>query len=89
MASSINSGNAPDKDEIVVSNVRRLDSDRAVAHVELSNGISLRSIWVVGLSKSQPKVSWPRTTRGLPIVMATPELKARIDTLVLGAVATA
>ncbi len=89
MASPYEPGESPGNDDIVVSKVRRLDDDLAVAHVDFSIGISLRSIWISGLSESQPTVSWPRSTRGFPIVLADPELRARIDALVLEAVAAA
>jgi hypothetical protein len=86
MASPKRSGSSPDNVKIDVLKVHRLDADRAVVHVELGDGISLNSLWVVGLNSPSPSVNWPRTKRGYPIVTASDELRARIDTLVLDSV---
>ena len=71
--------------EITVTRCTRLDADRAVVHVVVDD-ISIKSLWVVGRASGKPRVSWPETKRGHPIVEAAPALRARIDKLVLDAV---
>ena len=68
--------------------IRRIDEDRAIAHVDLPGGICLKSLWILGL-KGSPEdrvVSWPRTARGFPILTAPADLKDQIDAAVLEAV---
>jgi|TARA_B100000315_G_C14492071_1_gene548064 hypothetical protein len=86
VASPKRPGKIPGNVSIDVLNVRRMDADRAVVHVELGDGISLNSLWVVGLTTPEPSVAWPRTKRGYPIVTASVELRERIDARVLEAV---
>jgi len=71
--------------EIIVTRCTKLDADRAVVHV-LVDDISINSLWVVGRASGKPRVSWPETKRGHPIVEAAPALRARIDKMVLAAV---
>ena len=69
-------------EDIEILAVKRIDDDRRVAHVRVGD-ITIRSLWIVGLASGKPRISWPETGKGWPIVEATPELKARVDQLVL------
>ena len=69
-------------EDIEVLAVRRIDDDRRVAHVRIGD-ITIRSIWIVDIARGKPRISWPETGKGYPIVEAGPELKARVDQLVL------
>jgi len=71
-------------EDIEILAVKRIDDDRRVAHVRVSN-ITIRSLWIVGLASGKPRISWPETGKGYPIVEASPELKARVDRLVFEA----
>jgi len=62
--------------------IKTIDDDRRVCHVRIGD-ITIKSIWLVGLAAGKPRVSWPETGKGYPIVEAEPALKARIDQLVL------
>jgi hypothetical protein len=71
-----------------VSRVTRLDADRAVAKLDVDDW-HFGSVFVVGLG-GHPKVSWPRSKRGHPIVECTnPDRKAEIEKVILDAVAAA
>lgn len=69
-----------------IRRVVRLDDDRAVVAVDL-HGIQLQTIYVVGLAHGSPRVSWPCSARGFPIV-AIPhaETRERIERAILDAV---
>ena len=68
-------------EDIEILAVKRIDDDRRVAHVRVSN-ITIRSLWIVGLASGKPRISWPETGKGYPIVEASPSLKVQIDQLV-------
>jgi len=61
--------------------IKRIDDDRRVCHVRIGD-ITIRSLWLVGLAAGKPRISWPETGKGYPIVEAEPGLKSRIDQLV-------
>jgi len=61
--------------------IKRIDDDRRVCHVRIGD-ITIKSIWLVGLAAGKPRISWPETGKGYPIVEAEPGLKSRIDQLV-------
>ncbi len=69
-------------EDIEVLAVKRIDEDRRGAHVRVGE-ITIGSLWIVGLTSGRPRTSWPETGKGYPIVVATPELKAQVDQLVL------
>ena len=62
--------------------VKRIDDDRRVVHVKIGP-ISIKSIWITGMARGHPRISWPETGKGYPIVTAEPKLKARIDSMIL------
>ena len=62
--------------------VKPIDDDRRVAHVKIGP-ISIKSIWITGMASGHPRISWPESGKGYPIVTAEPELKARIDRMIL------
>jgi len=69
----------------VVERVTKLDADRAVAKLTVDD-FHFGSIFVTGL-KTTPKVSWPTTARGFPIVECrSPEKRAEIEALILEAI---
>ena len=68
--------------------IRRVDDDRRVAHVRV-DAISIKSIWIVGLKTGKPRVSWPESGKGYPIVEADEPLKSQIDKMILEAVTVA
>jgi len=68
--------------------IRRVDDDRRVAHVRVGP-ISIKSIWIVGLKSGVPRISWPETGKGYPIVEADEPLKSEIDKMILASVAPA
>jgi len=61
-----------------------IDADRRVAHVEVGP-FRIGSLWLVGCESGRPTVSWPRTTRGYPIIEVTDPLRSEIEALVLDA----
>ena len=64
-----------------------LDSDRCVVKLDLY-GIRLETIFVLGLTTDAPRVSWPETARGYPIVWITDdETRERIEAEILAQVA--
>ena len=65
--------------------IRRVDDDRRVAHVRVGL-ISIKSIWVVGIKSGKPRISWPESGKGYPIVEADEPLKSEIDKMILLAV---
>ncbi len=65
--------------------IRRVDDDRRVAHVRVGL-ISIKSIWVVGIKSGKPRISWPESGKGYPIVEADEPLKTEIDKMILDAV---
>ena len=69
-------------EDIQILAIKRIDDDRRVAHVRIGE-ITIRSIWIVDIARGNPHISWPETGKGWPIIEATPELKRRIDQLVL------
>lgn len=74
--------------DINVNRCTKLDDDRAVARVNVGP-FQLGSMWVVGRASGKPRVSWPETSRGFPIVSVTDaDLRERIEREVLSAVAS-
>ena len=67
-----------------IRNIVRIDADRAVAHVVIGP-IRLGSIWVVDIASGRPRVSWPQTSRGYPIVEVDQPLRSEIEEAVLTA----
>lgn len=65
-------------EDIEILAIKRIDDDRRVAHVRIGD-IAIRSLWIVDIASGKPRVSWPETGKGWPIVEAEPGLKARID----------
>ena len=65
--------------------IRRVDDDRRVAHVRVGP-ISIKSIWIVWLKTGKPRISWPESGKGYPIVEADEPLKSEIDKMILAAV---
>jgi len=65
--------------------IRRVDDDRSVAHVRVGP-ISIKSIWIVGLTSGKPRISWPESGAGYPIVEADEPLKSEIDRMILAAI---
>jgi hypothetical protein len=64
-----------------------LDPDRAVVKLDL-HGVRLETLFVVGISTAEPRVSWPKSARGFPIVwIKDPAHRDRIETEILKAVA--
>jgi len=70
------------REDVELQKLTIIDADRAIAHVRVG-GITIKSIWIVGIAAGSPRTSWPETGKGYPIVEATPDLKARIDDLIL------
>jgi len=64
--------------------IRRVDDDRRVAHVRV-DAISI-NIWIVAFKSGSPRISWPESGKGYPIVEADEPLKSQIDKLILDAV---
>ena len=61
-----------------------IDADRRVAHVQ-AGPFSIGSLWVIGCETGKPTVSWPRTSRGYPIIEVEDPLRSDIEALVLAA----
>jgi hypothetical protein len=69
----------------IVERVTRLDADRAVAKLTVDD-FHFGSIFVMDLTTA-PKVSWPRSARGFPIVECRSATKrAALEQLILDAV---
>ena len=61
-----------------------IDADRRVAHVQ-AGPFSIGSLGVIGCETGKPTVSWPRTSRGYPIIEVEDPLRSDIEALVLAA----
>lgn len=72
----------PPRDAPRLTSLVTIDADRKVAHVEVGPW-RIGSLWIVGCRSSKPAVSWPRTSRGYPIVEVAEPLKAEIEDMVL------
>jgi hypothetical protein len=69
----------------IVERVTRIDADRAVAKLTVDD-FHFGSIFVTGLT-TEPKVSWPKTARGFPIIECrSPDKRAELERLILDAV---
>jgi hypothetical protein len=68
--------------DIELLKIIRLDADRSVCHVRVGK-LYIKSLWITGISTGRPRVRWPETGKGYPIVEAEPDLKAEVDHLVL------
>ena len=62
-----------------------IDDDRRIAHVRVGD-LHIKSLWIVGIAAGRPRISWPETAKGYPIISAEPALQAEIDALILAAV---
>ncbi len=67
---------------IELQKLTQIDADRCVCHVRVGK-LYIKSLWISGISAGTPRVRWPETGHGYPIVEAEPDLKAEIDRLVL------
>jgi len=67
--------------DVEVRAIKPIDANRAVAHVAIGE-IEIKSIWILD-RQTKPKISWPQTAKGYPIVDAAPELKAKINDMIL------
>ena len=72
------------RDALRLTSLVHVDSDRRVAHVEVGP-FRIGSLWVVGCESGTPIVSWPRTSRGYPIIEVEDPLRSEIEALVLAA----
>ncbi len=68
--------------DIELLKIIRLDADRCVSHVRVGK-LYIKSLWITGISAGSPRVRWPETGKGYPIVEAEPDLKAEVEHLVL------
>ncbi len=68
--------------DIELLQIIRLDADRCVSHVRVGK-LYIKSLWITGISAGTPRVRWPETGKGYPIVEAEPDLKAEVEHLVL------
>jgi len=67
---------------IKVQSFKRIDADRAVAHVDVGP-FHIGSLWITGLASNTPVPSWPRTSRGYPIISVDEPLRGKIEQAVL------
>jgi len=77
-------GGARPHDTPILTALVPIDADRRVAHVEVGP-FRIGSLWLVGCESGKPTVSWPRTTRGYPILEVDDPLRSKIEALVLDA----
>jgi len=77
-------GGACPYDSPILTALVPIDADRRVAHVEVGP-FRIGSLWLVGCESGRPTVSWPRTTRGYPILEVDDPLRSEIEALVLDA----
>jgi hypothetical protein len=75
---------AAERDAIDVTSLTPIDADRAVAHVTVGP-FHIGSLWINGRAKGRPVVSWPKTTRGYPILDVEAPLKGKIEQVTLAA----
>jgi len=68
-------------ESIEILAIKRIDDDRRVAHVRVGK-LAIKSIWILNVSTS-PRISWPETGRGYPIVEPEPDLRRTIDAMIL------
>ncbi len=58
-------------ESIEILAIKRIDDDRRVAHVRVGK-LAIKSIWVLNANSASPRISWPETGRGYPIVEPEP-----------------
>ena len=72
--------------DIELQKLTQIDADRCVSHVRVGK-LYIKSLWITGISAGTPRVRWPETGKGYPIVEAEPDLRAEVDHLVLAGLA--
>lgn len=75
-------GSAEKLPEFSVVNFKTLDTDRRVAEVKVGP-ILLGSIYITGAQSTAPRVSWPRTERGYPLIVVDEPLRSQIEKALL------
>ncbi len=68
--------------DIELQKLTQIDADRCVSHVRVGK-LYIKSLWITGIATGSPRVCWPETGKGYPIVEAEPDLRAEVDHLVL------
>jgi len=76
---------AAERDAIDVTSLTPIDADRAVAHVTVGP-FHIGSLWITGLASNAPVPSWPKTTRGYPIIKVDQPLRGLIEQAVMAKV---
>lgn len=61
-----------------IASIKPLDPSRCVAEVAIGP-VMCGSIYVVECDTEAPRVSWPRTARGYPIVVVAQPLRSMIE----------
>lgn len=63
--------------------LKRVDDDRRVCEITIGP-VKVGSVWVTGARTTAPNISWPRTTRGYPIIeIEDPDLRSDIEKAIL------
>jgi len=62
--------------------LKHVDPDRRVCEITVGP-IKIGSVWITGAKTTAPNVSWPRTTRGYPIIEIEDPLRSQIETAIL------
>jgi len=69
-------------EDIEILALKHVDGDRRIAHVRVGK-LAIKSIWVLNASSATPRISWPETGKGYPIVEPDPDLRQTIDAMIL------
>jgi hypothetical protein len=60
-------GPPPSSNAFTIQHVRQVSPELAVAEVILGP-VRISSIWIAGCDTPEPRVAWPRSGRGFPVV---------------------
>ena len=78
----LGTGGARPPDPITVPYAKRIDDDRILTHV-LIGEVTVCAVWVIGIKAGAPKVSWPRSGRGYPLIKLNDNVRIEAETAVL------
>lgn len=65
-----------------IASIKPLDPSRCVAEVEIGP-VMCGSIYIMECDTPAPRVSWPRTARGYPVIVVAQPLRSEIEAALL------
>ena len=62
--------------------IKSVDTDRRVCELKIGP-VHVGSVWITGARSTAPNISWPRTSRGYPIIQIDDPLRSQIEKTIL------